>query len=274
MRPRPAPSDALESLEEASAGDLTVARLTLGLFGTIMGCERPALFPGYRGGLLEWRQFPSELQEDVCILISWALYPSNVELNGLYAWSHRIEVNARRMRSHSDLGKKFRRNAKRLMRLNPPPSDGEWSPSVVTYHFMKEEFGKPLTERVVLRPAAFKPRIFQIVPHGVYMNATWTPGALTVRLNDDGYTVEDITLAIEVDKQFEDTDLRRFEGELVDFFETGTEGAIWMLEDDRRFGREALKSICEGDHLTIQGQFGKVLWKGVIKCDKKVGWRP
>ena len=68
--------------------------------------------------------------------------------------------------------------------------------------------------------------------------------------------------------------MRRFEGELIDFFETGTEGVIWMLEDDRGIGREALEPICEGDRLTILDQLGNELWRGIIRCDKKIGLRP
>ena len=107
------------------------------------------------------------------------------------------------------------------------------------------------------------------------MNGTWTVGVLTIRLNEDGYTVGKVTLALDVSKQAAGPEVRRVEGELIDFFETGniTEGVIWMVDDERRHGREALEMICEGDHLTIEDQLGTTRWKGVIRCDKKTGWR-
>jgi hypothetical protein len=139
---------------------------------------------------------------------------------------------------------------------------------------MPEEVGKPLTERVVARSKVFKAPILQIVPHGAYMNYTWMAGALTIRLNEDGYSVNEITLSLDAPKQIRDESLLRFEGELTDFFETGTEGVIWTLEDDVHYGYEALQTICEGDHLTILDQVGAIVWRGIICCDKKVGSRP
>jgi hypothetical protein len=82
---------------------------------------------------------------------------------------------------------------------------------------------------------------------------------MTIRLNNDGYTIENITLCVAEKDQAIRPTLRRFEGELIDYFETGTEGVIWMLEDDRRVGREALEPICEGDDC----RFGST-WDGSL----------
>jgi len=160
------------------------------------------------------------------------------------------------------------------MRQHPQLSPEKWSPFGSLYPLMRGEIGKPLTERVVTSALALKPEIFQIVPHDAYLNSTWTIGALTIRLNDDGYTIGDITLAVAQPNQAAGPALRRFEGELIDYFETGTEGVIWMVEDDGRLGRAALEPICEGDGLTILDQLGKILWRGVVRCDKKIGLRP
>jgi hypothetical protein len=46
-----------------------------------------------------------------------------------------------------------------------------------------------------------------------------------------------------------------------------------MIDDEDRGGRDALETICEGDHLKILDQLGRTLWKGTIRCDKKTGWR-
>ena len=60
---------------------------------------------------------------------------------------------------------------------------------------------------------------------------------------------------------------------VVDWFaETGTEGAIWVLEEDGKTGYEALVLIEEGDRLKIFAEDGSVLFVGVIKPDYKIGW--
>ncbi|GEM_PF-1069090 len=269
----PAPYGVLKRLEAAARCDLALGRLTIGLYGAILGSDRQAVFPGYRGGLLDCRQFPSKLRKDVCALVDWALSRSKIEVSAVYASYRKIELGVRRRRRLSALGRHFRRVANRLMRKHPQLPRGKWDVAGITHNLMPDEIGKPLTDSIISQAASFEPKHLQIVPHDAYMNSTWTPGALTLRLDNDGYSVKDITLALAAPKQSLHVGLGRFEGELIDFFETGTEGVIWMLEDERRFGREALESICEGDHLTILDQLGKVLWRGIIRCDNRVGWR-
>ena len=269
----PVPAAALQRLEEASASDLEVARLTIGLFETIIGWNRQTLFPGYQPSMRDWREYPEKLRLDVRSLVDWAFISKDQDLYPIYSSSERIQLNVRQLRGNSPLGESFRRNAKRLMDLHPAPSKPNWGPSVATYNLMSEEIGKPLTERIVFLAAAIKLQILQIVPHNAYMNYTWAPGALTIRLKDDGYTVESISLALEVRDQKPDAAQFRFEGELNDYFETGTEGVIWMLDDETRYGRAALEPICEGDNLTILGPLGEILWEGTVRCDKKVGYR-
>lgn len=63
------------------------------------------------------------------------------------------------------------------------------------------------------------------------------------------------------------------EGPLIDFFETGTEGLIWCVLDEKKSGREALEFLCEGDHLTVFDRRGRKIWTGTIRCDKRTGWR-
>lgn len=62
-----------------------------------------------------------------------------------------------------------------------------------------------------------------------------------------------------------------YEGELFDWFETGLEGAVWALHADGMEGYAGLQVIEAGDHLTILDQKKRVLWKGVIVCDRKTG---
>jgi hypothetical protein len=264
----------LGRLEHAASGDIDIARLTLGLFQGVFGTGPQDLFPGYQGALLDCHRLPKKLQNDVRALVDWALGSPNAQMYAIRVCIRNIESGVRKIRSRSPLGMRFRKRARSLMRLNPQLPKTKWKPFGSVYKLMREEIGRPLTERVVTSALALRPKILQIVPHDAYLNSTWTVGALTIRLNDDGYTVGNITLAVAQSAQTGDPMSRRFEGELVDYFETGAEGVIWMLEDDRRFGRAALELICEGDDLTIIDQLGKVLWRGVVRCDKEIGLRP
>ncbi len=66
-------------------------------------------------------------------------------------------------------------------------------------------------------------------------------------------------------------------GYLTEYFETGTEGLIWMLEEegDRSRGLDALHRIEQGDRLTIMTRNGRrTLWSGVIECDTQTGGMP
>ena len=154
------------------------------------------LFPGYEGALVDCQLFPTRLQKDVRALVDWALRCPRAQLSEIRACIRNIESRVRQMRSRSPFGTRFRRRARRLMRQHPQLSKEKWSPFGSLYPLMRGEIGKPLTERVVTSALALKPEIFQIVPHDAYLNSTWTISALTIRLNDDGYTIGDITLAL------------------------------------------------------------------------------
>jgi len=246
----------------------------MGLFEAVLGWGRQTLFPGYQGALADCRRLPINLQKDAWALVEWAISGLPIAGNEVHISSKKIESHVRQMRSSSDLGRHFLNRARRLKRLYPELPKAKWGASGATHRIMQDEVGKPLTERVVSLAATFRPKFLQIVQHDAYLNSTWTCGVLTIRLNDDAYTVKEITLAAPEPKQSKTPAQRRFEGELIDFFETGTEGVIWMLEDDSRFGRAALEAICEGDHLMILDALGNIVWRGVIRCDKKIGFRP
>ncbi len=67
--------------------------------------------------------------------------------------------------------------------------------------------------------------------------------------------------------------VRKFEGALEPYFETGTEGTIWSVQEDGEQGYEGLHPINTGDHLTIYDKRGKILFKGKIFPDHKAGWK-
>jgi hypothetical protein len=61
-------------------------------------------------------------------------------------------------------------------------------------------------------------------------------------------------------------------GTLIDFFETGCEGIIWMMEKDGLSGYEALEMIEEGDHLKVFADDDSILFDGIIDPDHEIGW--
>lgn len=66
--------------------------------------------------------------------------------------------------------------------------------------------------------------------------------------------------------------METFKGTLYGFFETGTEGTLWVLLKDDMKGYEAIESIREGDHLKVFGTTNEVVFDGIIKEDAKTGW--
>ena len=269
----PAPMEPLKRLENAAVRDITVARQVLGLFDCLIGALDSSPFAPNRYRLVDVRTYPTALQKDVRSLVEWALVPVLHDVGPIYRSSSVIKAAVIQMRRESVLGKRYRRRAELLGRQYPTIGQGDWSPYGTVFELLSDERGKPLTDRVLAMAQAFKPSRIQVVQHNVPLNGEWTVGVLTIRLSEDGYTVGRVALSVEVPKPVAGQKTGRIEGELIDFFETGTEGVIWTIDDERRHGREALETICEGDNLTIEDQLGVVLWKGVIRCDKKIGWQ-
>lgn len=63
-----------------------------------------------------------------------------------------------------------------------------------------------------------------------------------------------------------------FKGTLYGFFETGTEGTVWVLIKDDMKGYEALEDIRDGDRLKVYDSNNEVVFDDVIKQDDKAGW--
>lgn len=63
-----------------------------------------------------------------------------------------------------------------------------------------------------------------------------------------------------------------FRGVLEPYFETGTEGIIWSLEEGDKKGYEGLHPIHTGDYLTIYNEKGEIIFKSKIFPDIKAGW--
>jgi hypothetical protein len=62
-----------------------------------------------------------------------------------------------------------------------------------------------------------------------------------------------------------------YEGSLEAWFETGTEGLVWVLDEDGFESYAAMRFVEEGDHLTVFRPDGEVAFEGVIRCDRETG---
>lgn len=65
-----------------------------------------------------------------------------------------------------------------------------------------------------------------------------------------------------------------YEGVIFPFFETGTEGLLWALQQNGACGYEGLVCLGEGDLVTIHSPQGELLFEGLIKKDHQTGAIP
>lgn len=68
--------------------------------------------------------------------------------------------------------------------------------------------------------------------------------------------------------------MNKFEGKLEPFWETGTEGVLWALEDNVNKGYDSLHILKNGDQLTVWDDDGFALWHGVIDLEYETRKRP
>lgn len=64
----------------------------------------------------------------------------------------------------------------------------------------------------------------------------------------------------------------KYTGVINQFFKTGCEGLVWVLEKDGATGYDALVFMEAGDHLKIFGEDGSVVFYGIIDPDYQIGW--
>ena len=73
-------------------------------------------------------------------------------------------------------------------------------------------------------------------------------------------------------KSFQNRQKLEIKGILEPFFETGTEGIIWSVEEDNKKGYDGLRILNPLDQLTVYGEKGEILFNGKIFPDFKAGW--
>lgn len=66
---------------------------------------------------------------------------------------------------------------------------------------------------------------------------------------------------------------KEYSGTLDCFFETGTEGFLWMLKQGHEEKFHDLVFLKFGDHLTVYNEGNSVIFKGIIIPDLEAGWK-
>ncbi len=69
------------------------------------------------------------------------------------------------------------------------------------------------------------------------------------------------------------TVIKHYKGILFGWFETGTEGTVWTLQENGEKDYDGLQTIEEGDFLRIYNGKGKVIFSNFITADLKAGWK-
>ncbi|MEK7478571.1 MAG: hypothetical protein AAB626_01440 [Patescibacteria group bacterium] len=73
--------------------------------------------------------------------------------------------------------------------------------------------------------------------------------------------------------KFKNRKVKIIRGVLDPFWESGTEGMIWSIDNGKdKKGYDGLYCIHTGDHLTIYGEKGEIIFKGKIFQDTMAGW--
>jgi hypothetical protein len=271
----PPPPGVIEQLETAARGNLQAARRTIGLFDTIVGDSDATLFPKYRWRPGELRESPDPVARAARSLLNWGIQPGAV-LNEILSSRISVAKHVTDLRRNSPFGRSCLKEVRGLRKEYPVLSRAKPScPAPLAKSFglsvLDNLVGEPLNARALRFVIALAPQQTQIL--GAEDPLAWglPPGTATIGLAGDGYTIDSITLTMEV--QTAPPIGGKIRGQLIDFCEAGTEGLVWAVMDDVSTGYDALHTIDEGDHLRITDPLGNKLWSGTISCDREAGWR-
>lgn len=271
---RGAPKGALRELDAAARNDWSVLRLTLPFLRSLTGSGPSPVFPGIHWAATNVSHFPRALNRAVSALLDWARNPTPV-LNDVLVTSQDLERYAFQQRASWPIAEERRKYIAHLR--EQPWSNAEETQvqradeRTTTVPILNSFRGAPLTPRVMTILQGLRPVSIQIA--NANEPAPWPnkKGVISVRLLTDGFSIDSIEQTISYTLAAEAPS--RVEGELDDFFETGSEGLVWAIEDEVHLDRDALHFIEEGDHLTICDQSGRVLWSGIVDPDRETGFR-
>jgi hypothetical protein len=65
--------------------------------------------------------------------------------------------------------------------------------------------------------------------------------------------------------------VKAMNGNLSAWFETGTEGLIWIMEEDGHQGYASMRFPAKGDYLKVTAPNGNVLFDGIVDPDYDAG---
>jgi len=261
----------LQKLERAGCRDIAVARIVLGLFDSIVGVQHERIFlkEGWRFSLIQ--SLPRRLRGSAAAVFGWGSQ-QRIVLNDVLRAQYNLTAAVFRMYRNSPYGRRRVRIANQIRIKFPPRSPDELRavPNVEVLPVLGNEVGRPLGPRVIRHLQALSPEYIEVLRRNEWSCAVRPPRSARIDLEPDGYTIAGITIAAQVEEAPRSPVIR---GELVDYFETGTEGVVWSVSDDDDQGYSGLHVIKEGDHLTILDRLGHELWRGVIRFDRKIGWQ-
>lgn len=265
------PAADLARLQSLAGSDLATARIVLGLFDSILGsCDR-GLLPDYTPALSDIEVLPARTRCSAKAVFAWGT-KRGIILNELLRARHSVAEAVVRMRRDSPYGRRRIRIANELREKYPPlkPDNRSRPRNPQTLEVLGDEIGHALGHGTILRLLALAPSQIEIRRHREPLYASWADRAAYIQLQPDGYSIQQITMVVSVEPI---ASAGVVTGVLEDFFETGTEGVIWSVYDDDNRGYDGLHTIEEGDHLTICDQLGHRIWAGIIRCDRKAGWK-
>jgi hypothetical protein len=284
-RPRARPVSFTEPPEAAFArvvayGErgLTPARLTIGLWGAITGGDdSQRLFPGFRWTPADLDALPPAVRQAAEGLLAWAATPGAALLHIQFAQAQVIDALAL-LRRNSPWGRTCAPKVDRLRKRYPVKPQRGAGPrynlvKIVETRILEELVGLPLNERAIQLVRSFKPAAIEIANAEDLRAARPEPGTITVLVQNDGYSIHSIELAITVSLPKPKTS-EQMEGVLMDYRETGTGDLIWALADGTNPADDALYEILKGDLLTVLDQLGHEIWSGVISYGRDARRRP
>lgn len=265
------PAADLARLQSAAGPDSAIARIVLGLFDGILGSRDRGLLPDYTPALSDLEALPTRIRVSAKAIFAWGT-KRGIILNELLRARQNVAEAIVRMRRSSPYGRRRIVIANELRAKYPPlkPDIRSGPRNLQTLEVLGDEIGRALGHGTIRRLLALAPSQIEIRRHREPFYIGCPDRAAYIQLQPDGYSIQHITMVASVEPV---ASAGVITGVLEDFFETGTEGVIWSVYDDDNRGYDGLHTIEEGDQLTICDQLGHRIWSGIIRCDRKTGWK-